>query len=606
MRKLLSIALIAAIMNSGCANLFMSRNQKIIINASNPTSKIYVNDELEGTGSASFKTKKEGVKQIVLQTKGYKDNYHVLLANKRQPGYWVCIAGDALFVPAIYGYMGLIWDAYSDKTHAYSKITSFDVTGKIPVKTKDYKYIYISNIGVDLRKQKGKDKDKEDVTYYRIHRDEKKDLQEQISEAEKKKQVKDDKEEDKKLKKKEKEHLKDSEAAKKYDDTKFSYNIYKTLKYSGFVDTVNKVFQDQNNTLVLEGKITKINVYNISTKKKDFLYSNYHKSKVFLTWYFKNQFGEVLDSINTKELSGDFVLYNYLWKSSRTDDHQQKQIEKMIGDAIDNSYLNLFNNKNFKTYIQSEPIKEITEATIHLNKPTDVVTEKSDAALASVIIKRDDEGHGSGFAISQDGYILTNYHVIASTNPKKTEKIKVLTSTGEELTPTVVRVNKARDIALLKVDKTFEKAFVLSPDKQFKPLEDVYTIGAPKSIELGQTVTTGIISNERNANNNELLQLSMPVNGGNSGGPLFNKTGILDGVIVAKLVGENTEGISFAIPAYKIGEYLKISYNQGVKSDDRIAETPKAETPKTETPKTERPKTERQNLKQKTKTKSRN
>ena len=88
----------------------------------------------------------------------------------------------------------------------------------------------------------------------------------------------------------------------------------------------------------------------------------------------------------------------------------------------------------------------------------------------------------------------------------------------------------------------------------------MYTIGAPKSIELGQTVTTGIISNERNANNNELLQLSMPVNGGNSGGPLFNKTGVLDGVIVAKLVGESTEGISFAIPAYKIGAYLKISY----------------------------------------------
>ena len=557
MRKLIFISVLAAILTSGCANLFMSRNQKILINASNPVSKIYVNDELEGTGSASFKTKKEGVKQIVLQTKGYKDNYHVLLANKRQPGYWVCIAGDALFVPAIYGYMGLIWDIFSDKTHSYPKTSTFDVTGKIPVKTKDYKYIYISNIGVDLRKQKSKDKS--DVTYYTIVRDEKKDLQDQVNEAEKKKQTKDEKE-SKSLAKKEKEHLKDAEAAKKYDDTKFSYNIYKTLRNSGFVDTVNKVFQDQNNTLVLEGKITKINVYNISTRKKDFLYSNYHKSKVFLTWYFKNQFGEVLDSINTKDFSGDFVLYNYLWKSSRTDDHQQKQIEKMIGDAIDNSYLNLFNNKNFKKLVKSEPIKEIEEATIHLNKPTDVVTEKSDAAAASVIIKRNDDGHGSGFAISQDGYILTNYHVIASTNPNKTEKIKVLTSSGEELTPTIVRVNKSRDIALLKVDKTFEKAFVLSSDKQFKPLEDVYTIGAPKSIELGQTVTTGIISNERNANNNELLQLSMPVNGGNSGGPLFNKTGVLDGVIVAKLVGESTEGISFAIPAYKIGAYLKISY----------------------------------------------
>ena len=89
---------------------------------------------------------------------------------------------------------------------------------------------------------------------------------------------------------------------------------------------------------------------------------------------------------------------------------------------------------------------------------------------------------------------------------------------------------------------------------------DVYTVGAPKSIELGQTFTSGLISNERNANNNQLLQLSMPVNFGNSGGPLFDQSGLLHGVIVAKLVGESTEGISFAIPAYKIGEYLNISY----------------------------------------------
>ena len=597
MKKFLSIALVVSlVLQSSCALVFISRNQKITVNASNPNSKIFVDDELEGTGSAGFKTRKDGVKQVVLQTKGYKDNYVVLSPNRRQPGYWACYATDILFTFGFVGIYGLAIDPNLPKTAAYNKSTTFDVIGKIPTKTNDFKYIYLTNIGVDFTKQKGK----EEVAFYPIVRNEKLDIKDQMKEAEEK-QDKIDEKAKQRLDKNEKEHLKDAEAAKKYDDTKFSFNVYKTLRSSGFVDTVNKVFQDQNNTVVLEGKITKINVYQFAPKKKllSLSYRCFYKSKVFLTWYFKNQYGEVLDSVNAKDVSGDFVLYNSLWFLNRKPSDEQKQIEKMIGDAIDNSYLNLFSNNSFKKYIKSEPIKEITDATIHLNRPKDVVTEKSDAAAASVIIKREDQGHGSGFAISQDGYILTNYHVIASTNPNKTEKIKVVTSSGEELTPTVVRVNKARDIALLKVEKNFEKAFVLSPDKQFKPLEDVYTIGAPKSIELGQTMTTGIISNERNSNNRELIQLSMPVNGGNSGGPLFNKEGVLDGVIVSKLVGESTEGISFAIPAYRIGEYLKISYNQGIKSDDRIAETPKSETPKIESPKTSR-----SNSKQKAKSKN--
>jgi len=114
----------------------------------------------------------------------------------------------------------------------------------------------------------------------------------------------------------------------------------------------------------------------------------------------------------------------------------------------------------------------------------------------------------------------------------------------------------------LKVEYNFEKAFLLTSEKTFKNLSEVYTIGAPKSVELGQSVSIGLISNERNSNNNNVLQLSMSLNGGNSGGPLFDKTGVLHGVIQAKLVGKDTEGVGFAIPGYLIPEYLKISYSK--------------------------------------------
>ena len=117
-----------------------------------------------------------------------------------------------------------------------------------------------------------------------------------------------------------------------------------------------------------------------------------------------------------------------------------------------------------------------------------------------------------------------------------------------------------RDIALLKINKTFEKAFKVSSIKSFKNLQEVYTVGAPKSVELGQSVSLGLLSNERKSNNQTLLQLSMSINPGNSGGALFDKSGVLHGIVTSKLVGYATEGIGFAIPSYKVAEYLNLSF----------------------------------------------
>ncbi len=87
---------------------------------------------------------------------------------------------------------------------------------------------------------------------------------------------------------------------------------------------------------------------------------------------------------------------------------------------------------------------------------------------------------------------------------------------------------------------------------------EVYALGAPKSIELGQSISAGLLSNDRNTNNNRLIQLNMSLNGGNSGGPVFDKTGQLHGVVQSKLIGKDTEGVAFAIPSYLISDYLKI------------------------------------------------
>ena len=278
------------------------------------------------------------------------------------------------------------------------------------------------------------------------------------------------------------------------------------------------------------------------------------------TWYLKNQYDERLDSVTTTDVSGSFLLYGVDKAYSDGELKELNPYARMVADAVETSYIKLLSNSSMQKQLQSETIKPFTESVLNLGGGQAYIAEKSDASLASVSIKRKDKGHGSGFAVSKDGYILTNYHVIASSDPSKQEELTVVTSSGKELPAKVVRFNKSRDLALLKVESNFDKVFKISSDKTFKNLQDVYTIGTPKSIELGQSVTTGIISSERNANNNELLQLNMSVNSGNSGGPVFDANGNLHGVVVSKISGQNTEGIAFAIPAYKIAEYLNIAY----------------------------------------------
>ena len=533
---LLSVALFFG----SCASLFMPRKQKVTFVTGDKNSKIYLEkDELGNGPSVSEKLAKDGAKQIIIKKPDHKDSYQAIVQTHRPIAYWCLQPLNALNF-----FYGLTFDMIAPKNMAYDRTINLEVGQKLVNRGTDDKYIDISNIKLDINK---KDRDI-NVIYLRYESN----LKAAMEDADKDLNVKyaaEDARKAKKAKKGKGTLTNDEDQKIKYDDTKFSYNVYRTLKRTGFVDTVNRVFTDNNNTLILEGSMSKITFYVISGRRGN---GAYVKSKVNLKWYIKNTYGEILDSVTTSEYSGDFVL-SYL------KDGDSYQYEKIVGDAVDISYLKLHQNAVLSKYIKQENNFNISDANLTLNSPKSAITDKSDAALASVIIKTKD-GHGSGFAITQDGYIITNYHVIAGKFQGKPNSVKVLNSNGEEMEGTIVRYNKYRDIALIKVNKSFEKAFKVNNVKSFKNLQDVYTIGAPKSIELGQSISAGVISNERKNNNNHLLQLGMSVNGGNSGGPLFDAAGTLHGVIVMKLVGQNTEGVSFAIPGFLIEEYLKVSY----------------------------------------------
>ena len=167
---------------------------------------------------------------------------------------------------------------------------------------------------------------------------------------------------------------------------------------------------------------------------------------------------------------------------------------------------------------------------------------------ATVTIKTKD-GHGSGCVVSKDGYVVTNFHVISNN-----DKLTVIDKNGKEYDAKLIRKNENLDLALIKVSQgDFEFSYHLPEVKNYSVGDDIFVIGTPKSIELGQTLTKGIISGTRKFDENEFIQTDASVNGGNSGGAMTKKNGELIGIVNAKVSGFGVEGIGFSIPA----EFIK-------------------------------------------------
>jgi S1-C subfamily serine protease len=537
-KKNLLMLLICVIGLSSCASIWIPNKQRIEITTNSPNATIYADNEEIGNGKDIIvKIKRNGALPVVLQDTAYKNEYCVIVPTGRPIAYYPLTCLNVLFIFPNFDYVAFYADAYNPKCLSYPKVNKLTFSQKYVNKLSDDKYVDLSAIKLDISDIQ------KDFKYYDVKYSSE-NLAEEIAKSEKSKD-KDYAKLEKKSAKNKKNKLEDDNKIK-FDDTKFSINVYKTLKKTGYIDTINRVFPDNNNSIELEGVVKSGKVYTITSK-----YQSYYKAKLDLKWYIKNTYEEIVDSVKISEYSGDFAPI--------TGKDRDDMFYKMYADAVENSYFKLIKDPVFKKYSKVNTNLKISDSQMILAAPKEYVREPSDAMAASVIVKRKDKGHGSGFAITNDGYIITNYHVIAGKTPKKQEELTVVLSTGEELPVTIVRFNAMQDIALLKVDKKFEKPFRLQDNKSFKLLQDVYTIGAPKSIELGQSISSGLISNERNLNNNSLLQLNMSVNAGNSGGPLFDKSGVLHGVVKSKLVGFSVEGIGFAIPSYLIPSYLNIT-----------------------------------------------
>ena len=171
-------------------------------------------------------------------------------------------------------------------------------------------------------------------------------------------------------------------------------------------------------------------------------------------------------------------------------------------------------------------------------------------------------GAGSGVIITEDGYILTNNHVIENAT-----SITVTLHNGESYPATLLGLDEQLDIALLKIDTTGLTPATIATSSDLLVGQTVVAIGNPLG-QLGGTVTQGIISAlDRmitiDGQTMTLLQIDAAINPGNSGGGLFNAQGNLIGIVNAKSTGSDIDGIGFAIPIDNVMKVVDDLKNYG-------------------------------------------
>lgn len=169
---------------------------------------------------------------------------------------------------------------------------------------------------------------------------------------------------------------------------------------------------------------------------------------------------------------------------------------------------------------------------------------------------------GTGFFVTDDGYLVTNHHVVDGA-----AMLGIRAADGKLYRATLARTDQANDLALLKVDGGPFKAISIKPSGGAKKGESVFTIGFPQVHLQGleAKLTDGLISSLSGLRGEpNTFQVSVPVQPGNSGGPLFTKDGLAIGIIVSKLSplatiggGSIPENVNYAIKSNYLLEFVR-------------------------------------------------
>lgn len=236
-------------------------------------------------------------------------------------------------------------------------------------------------------------------------------------------------------------------------------------------------------------------------------------------------------------------------------DGSNSENSSVLSDASNNSSNNQLGS-NSTIFIEGN-VESLVEA-VYDKAANSVVGIRTIASVESFFGSGESTGEGSGVIYTEDGYIITNYHVIESAvkSGAKASTIEVYMISDPE-TPIDARIvgyNASTDLAVVKIDKTGLPTIEIGDSDNIKVGSYAVAIGCPGGIEFLGSVSYGIISGLNRSitidsiGTMDLIQTDAAINPGNSGGALLNSNGQLIGINSSKLVDESFEGMGFAIP----------------------------------------------------------
>jgi len=507
LKKSISLFLVLAIFNS-CASILNGKQQKVTVLTKNSGSTVYVNNKEQGTGKqvVTKMNRDRDVQQLKIETEGYKDQYAINYQSKKSLLHiisWVPF-GVFYLMPPLFDSGAKSFDYQKDLVLSENLIP-------IRTKTENEKFLFVKNTGFDLDKQDLKFTEIKYKNYKKDKKDKYKEVDSNLEEI-------------------------------NFDNTIFTESLNNLLIDYKYTDTVNTIFKSKTNSAYVSANITKLDLQRIYDVEAKTIMS-FIKSEIEIEWILLDVYGQEIYSRTVTSKSGDFS-YDY---------YKESVALMVVDDAISTSFLTFLNDDEVRENMKiGEEKKTPVLETIVLAKGENI-SNLGDAINATATIKVEN-GHGSGFVVSNDGYLLTNFHVVANSK----EDITVVTKDKKEYKAKLVRQNEELDLALIKVDGSFKKHFQISSAKNYAMGDDIYVVGTPESVELGQTISKGIISGDRENEGVKLIQTDASINSGNSGGPLISKQGDLIGLVNAKFSGFGVEGIGFAIPANTINDALSV------------------------------------------------
>ncbi len=520
MVKTTTLVLASSILFSSCASFLNGRYQRVEIKTDKGAT-VMVDSEKAKMKRGKYLLKRDGYpKTISIEKEGYQTQHETILPYKKSKLRYL----NAALIPLNpYAAAGVTLLDNSSRVWNYNKSYNFPYIEVLDLaeKTNDLKEVLITDVIFNV------DSSDNNVVYYKSYKDyinSNAYINEGIGEF-------------------------TWDGTNKEGDKVIALSTNYTLLEKGFIDTSDAVFKDSySNNYYLGVEVNNVNLIIVNNSKGSKTGGMFNL-ETNAKWTLYNFYGDSIHSLKIESSTGDIGYY--------VDRVHPNQL------IVEGSFLSL--KKGMKTFLND------VEVTAFLNKANDYKLEDNydellladmmpnannvTEAINSSITVKTKSGHGSGFVISSNGYIVTNYHVI-----RDTSDLSIVFNNGDTYAATLLRTNKKHDLALLKIEKNDLTALSISKSTNFNLASKVYAIGTPTATDLSNTVSSGIISSVRvTEDGKKLIQTDASINSGNSGGPIVNEEGVVIGVVSSKLNGIGLEGLAFGIPAYEIFEALNIS-----------------------------------------------